>query len=173
MGRWFGVGVYIIPTPPHLSVKENKMTEEERAKIACDNHKPVMEKRSDKSIVWLVDGEFEHRLDGPAYIDADGYKVWYQYGKKHRLDGPAVVYPNGTKEWYQYGKRHRLNGPAYVSFDGYKTWWQNDKRHRLDGPAVIYPDGTEDYWINDKYIPSRKIFKKKTKKGRKCELKCT
>ena len=41
-----------------------------------------------------------HRIDGPAFEYADGYKSWCVDGKRHRSDGPAIVYINGYKVWY-------------------------------------------------------------------------
>ena len=66
-----------------------------------------------------------HRLDGPAYEYADGYKEWYVNGKLHRLDGSAVEYADGCKGWYVNGKRHRLDGPAVEWADGDKAWYVN------------------------------------------------
>ena len=64
-----------------------------------------------------------HRLDGPAYEEVNGSKVWYVDGKRHRLDRPAVEWYDGTKEWFVHGKRHRLDGPAIEWRDGTKEWW--------------------------------------------------
>ncbi len=41
-----------------------------------------------------------HRLDGPAYISAGGFKAWWVDGKRHRSDGPAITRPNGSAEWW-------------------------------------------------------------------------
>lgn len=41
-----------------------------------------------------------HSLRSPAWIAADGTKLWYKHNKRHRLDGPAVEYPSGEKEWW-------------------------------------------------------------------------
>jgi hypothetical protein len=30
--------------------------------------------------------------------------LWYRNGKVHREDGPAVVNSDGSKEWYQNGE---------------------------------------------------------------------
>jgi hypothetical protein len=47
-------------------------------------------------------GQF-HRLDGPAYIGADGSQVWFVNGKCHRLDGPAYIGADGTQQWFVNG----------------------------------------------------------------------
>ena len=51
-------------------------------------------------IVFRNDAGVLHREDGPAIIDADGYKAWRINGGFHREDGPAIIYPDGYKEWY-------------------------------------------------------------------------
>ena len=93
-----------------------------------------------------------HRLDGPAYEGAGGYKRWYIDGKLHRLDGPAQEYSDGSKNWYVNGKRHRLDGPAYEDVDGSKCWWVNGERHRLDGPAYKHSNGTKAWYVDNKKI---------------------
>jgi len=45
-----------------------------------------------------------HRLDGPAYIGADGYQAWWVNGQLHRLDGPARIYADGRREWWVNGE---------------------------------------------------------------------
>jgi hypothetical protein len=61
-------------------------------------------------------------------VYANGYKAWYQNGKRHREDGHAVEYADGDKEWFQNGKRHRLDGPAIEYAGGTKTWYIDDKK---------------------------------------------
>jgi hypothetical protein len=69
-----------------------------------------------------------HRLDGPAFEDADGGKVWYVNGQLHGLDGrPAIEYANGRKEWWIDGQHHRLDGPAIEYADGHKAWYVDGK----------------------------------------------
>jgi hypothetical protein len=46
------------------------------------------------------DRTIRHRIDGPAFEYADGFKAWYVNGKRHRLDGPAIEYTGGDKAWY-------------------------------------------------------------------------
>ena len=53
-----------------------------------------------------------HNKNGPAVIDYDGTKFWYNHGKLHRENGPAVEYTSGLKWYYQNGIKHRLDGPA-------------------------------------------------------------
>jgi hypothetical protein len=101
-----------------------------------------------------------HRLDGPAFEWADGYKEWYVNGKLHRLDGPAVEFTNGTKEWYVNGKLHRLDGPAVEWADGGKVWYVNGKRHRLDGPAVEWANGDKAWYVNGESISEDEFFKR-------------
>jgi hypothetical protein len=43
---------------------------------------------------WYVRGRL-HRVDGPAWIRADGTCEWWQDGKLHREDGPSIEGPNG------------------------------------------------------------------------------
>jgi hypothetical protein len=66
----------------------------------------------------------------------------------HRLDGPAIIYPNGYKVYYQHGIIHRLGGPARIYSDGQHAYYQNGRLHRLDGPAKIYANGTIQYWVD-------------------------
>ena len=67
-----------------------------------------------------------HRDDGPAVVDLDGTRGWYQNGEPHRDDGPAIIWASGSKFWYQNGKWHREDGPAIITADGRKEWyWKN------------------------------------------------
>ncbi len=62
------------------------------------------------------------------------------------------VYYNGYKHWFQNGKRHRADGPAIENADGYKAWYQNGRLHRANGPAVEYPGGTKRWYLEgEKY----------------------
>jgi hypothetical protein len=81
----------------------------------------------DKNIQWFNDKDERHRLDGPAFECAGGYKEWWVNNKLHRLDGPAVEYADGYKEWYVNDKLHRLDGPAIECAGGYKEWYVNDE----------------------------------------------
>ena len=81
-----------------------------------------------KTIRYYNDKDQLHRLDGPAFEWADGYKAWYVNGKLHRLDGPAIEGADGYKAWYVEGKLHRLNGPAIEGADGSKAWYVDDKQ---------------------------------------------
>jgi hypothetical protein len=86
------------------------------------------------------------------FLDNYGNKYWYQDGKYHRLDGPAWEEADGSKAWLQYGKLHRIDGPAREWAGGTKEWYQNDKLHRLDGPATEWADGTKEWWLDGKQI---------------------
>ena len=48
-------------------------------------------------IAYLNDKNENHRLDGPAFEWADGYKERYVDGKRHRLEGPAFDEADGRK----------------------------------------------------------------------------
>jgi len=80
-------------------------------------------------------GRVEWRLDG-------SYN-----GRLHRENGPAILEADGTRWWYQNNQLHRLNGPAVVLADGSQYWYQDNKLHRLEGPAVLKADGTQEYWV--------------------------
>jgi|LakMenEpi03Aug12_release.lakeMendotaPanAssembly.Ray.scaffolds.fasta_scaffold217119_2 hypothetical protein len=103
-----------------------------------------------KNIHWYNDKDEYHRLDGPAFERADGYKEWYVDGKRHRLDGPAIEKADGDKSWWVDGKRHRLDGPAFEWANGNKSWYVNGERHRLDGPAIEYANGNKSWYVEGK-----------------------
>jgi hypothetical protein len=51
---------------------------------------------------WLDAAGYEHRLNGPAVIYADGDMMWYRHGQLHRDDGPALDWPSENRfEWYK------------------------------------------------------------------------
>ena len=54
---------------------------------------------------WWRDKEGRtHRLNGPAFIFANGDRSWYRHGKIHRDDGPARIWPEkGIEKWYKNG----------------------------------------------------------------------
>ena len=114
------------------------------------------------TIEWYQNDKL-HRLDGPAFEDADGYKAWFQNNKLHRLDGPAIEWADGDKSWWQNGKRHRLDGPACEYANGSKSWCQNDKLHRLDGPALEYPDGEKAWYIEGKELTEEEFNNRNNK----------
>lgn len=96
------------------------------------------------------------------YIDSYGSKYWYNEERQlHRLDGPAVIDHNGNKRWYQNGILHRLDGPAIENINGDKIWYQNGKRHRLDGPAIEWASGHKYWYINDKELTEEEFNKQK------------
>lgn len=53
--------------------------------------------------IWYQKGSF-HRLNGPAYIEPDGYREWLQNGRLHRIDGPAVIYADDYSEYFENNK---------------------------------------------------------------------
>jgi hypothetical protein len=73
-------------------------------------------------------------------------------GELHRVDGPAIINPNGLREWYQNGEYHRDDGPAFEYHDGYTAWYQRGLLHRLDGPAIVHPDKTNEWYINGNHV---------------------
>ena len=54
-------------------------------------------------VTWQLDG-LPHREDGPAYVGANGTKIYHVHGDVHRIDGPAVEGADGTRYWYLNGK---------------------------------------------------------------------
>lgn len=61
------------------------------------------------NVCYLLNGVF-HRLDGPAFVGADGSTIWLREGKEHREDGPAVENPaDGVLEYWIDGIH--LDGP--------------------------------------------------------------
>ena len=106
----------------------------------------------DLSKEWYLNGK-RHRLNGPAYKNADGYKAWYINGIRHRIDGPAIEYTSGTKQWYINDELHRTDGPAIEYINGRKEWYVHGNLHRIDGPAIERADGTLEYWINGVQVP--------------------
>ena len=49
-------------------------------------------------------------------------------GWAHRDDGPAVVRPNGIREWFRHGLRHREDGPAVEGLIVDDEFWLNGRR---------------------------------------------
>ena len=48
----------------------------------------------------------------PAYVGADGSKLWYKNGQHHRdNDMPAIIHADGTKEWYKNGQLIKRETP--------------------------------------------------------------
>ena len=123
---------------------------------------------NNKTIHWHNDKGELHRLDGPAFERADGYKSWHVDGKRHRLDGPAVEYASGYKAWWVDGKLHRLDGPAIEYADGCKEWYVDGERHRLDGPAIEYANGNKSWWVDGKKM-TEKEFNEYIKPKPSCE----
>jgi len=126
------------------------------------NSAPTLTIDSRGNRVWTnSEGNF-HRLDGPALDYANGYKAWYQNGKRHRTDGPAIKYGDGYKAWHLNGehlteqefneKTKKSESTMTVDAYGNKNW-RNSKYefHRIDGPARIRPDGAEYWYQNNLY----------------------
>jgi len=103
-----------------------------------------------------------HREDGPALIEDDGDKEWWNHGLRTRADGPAIERSDGSYEYWLDGKRHRDRdqdskpgssqdpaGPAVLGSDGSKEWWYRGELHRDRLPAVILPEGTREWWQMD------------------------
>ena len=64
-----------------------------------------MENEKEEPIVWYDDIGALHRVDGPAFIHANGDRSWYRHGKRHREDGPAIEWLSENREvWYKDGK---------------------------------------------------------------------
>lgn len=80
-----------------------------------------------EDIEWRDDNHEYHRDDGPALIEVDGARWWFQHGKRHRDGGPAVIKADGTQEWRQYNQLHRDDGPAVIDEDGGQYWFWYDR----------------------------------------------
>ena len=86
-------------------------------------------------------------------IYGDGSKRWYNdRGQFHRIDGPAYINKNGSRRWYQNDKLHRTDGPAVIYKDHSEHWYQDGHWHRTDGPARTWVNGAEEWWINGEQI---------------------
>ena len=103
---------------------------------------------------WAVGGKL-HRIDGPAHIDADGTKMWYERNQRHRIGGPAVTYAAGSKLWFEHNQLHRIDGPAVTYANGTKMWYIRDELHRIGGPAIMYANGREVWYDHGKMISPR------------------
>jgi hypothetical protein len=65
--------------------------------------------------------------DSIKSIDKYGDKIWKnEIGQFHRLDGPAYIGADGSQYWCINGEFHRLDGPAYIGADGSQEWWIHD-----------------------------------------------
>ena len=64
-------------------------------------------------------------------IDSNGTLIWCNdKGKLHRLDGPAYIDADGGQEWWFNDNRHRLDGPAYIDADHGRNFIMNYHPHR-------------------------------------------
>lgn len=101
--------------------------------------------------IWRDETGAAHRNDGPAAEWANGYKAWYNRGKRHRENGPAVEHANAHyKEWWVHGKPHRIDGPAIERTNRYNAWYIYGELHRVDGPAMEWVNGDKQWWIRGK-----------------------
>jgi len=94
-------------------------------------------------------------------VDAKGNVFWYKLKtrEKHKENGPAVIQANGNKYYYQNDLLHREDGPAIELNNGDKKYYQHGKLHRLDGPAIELTDGNVEYWIYGKRLTYRAFVK--------------
>ncbi len=94
---------------------------------------PIIEKKDHDSYLILFRGEskwiFECSL-GYGEINKDEIGIMYVIGNDgwfHRENGPAVIDHDGAKFWFQYDRYHRLDGPAVEKTSGEKEYWIEDK----------------------------------------------
>ena len=52
------------------------------------------------TVYYKKDTKLFHNPYGPAYIKADGSKVYYINNKIHRTDGPAIMFSNGVNGYF-------------------------------------------------------------------------
>jgi hypothetical protein len=146
--------------------------------LQWQNHHTVHFINGDGSREWRLDGL--HRIDGPAFIGADGTMIWYKHGKRHRdiapdgTDEPAaiinhVIYARKgynllyrvsvyCHEWWYNGVLHRDDGPARILFagkDGQEwEWYRHGLRHRDpvngDERPAVIKDRHCEWWLNGK-----------------------
>ena len=65
-----------------------------------------IEMPGDKEI-YVYNGK-KHRDRGPAETHKrTGYKAWFRHGLLHRVNGPAVINADGSKEFWENGKLMR------------------------------------------------------------------
>ena len=105
----------------------------------------------------------------PAYIGADGTKIWYTDDKIDRPNKdengytfPAYIGLDGSKRWYTNDKLGRQekdeNGyalPAWIGSDGSKSWYTYGRQDRQEKdenghtlPAYIGADGSKRWFKN-------------------------
>jgi hypothetical protein len=66
----------------------------------------------------IIGGQL-HRINGPAYEAADGFKTWWNDGKCHCETGPAVEQSGFPPQWFLNGKK--LNPHKAVKNPGLKA----------------------------------------------------
>lgn len=134
------------------------------------NYKVNITASSDGTVVYTDADGRAHNAAGPAFIYANGSKVYCNHGQKHNKNGPAVethdheewwlngkihrsddkpasIYKTGEKYWYKDGVLHRDIGPAVETLTT-NEYWINGQKHREDGPAMIGP-GYQIYYRNN------------------------
>ena len=81
-------------------------------------------------------------------VSVDGTQKWFnKSGQLHRLDGPAFSNADGDLSWWVDGQCHREGEPAKIFADGVRCWYQHGELHNDTGPSIIDADGTEHwYW---------------------------
>ena len=91
-----------------------------------------------------------------------GGRQYYYNGKLHRLDGPAYIRANGDGFWYRHGQRHRDGGSAmeWVKDPNQRHYYRNGKEHREDGPAVENRSGKNYFALRGKRMCLDKFLKK-------------
>ena len=104
-----------------------------------------------------IQGNFHHRVGGPAIEYDNGAFVYAFCGYIHRdeSEGPAIINHHRDSVYINMGKIHRESGPAVIKEDGAMEWWKNGKRHREDGPAVIKEDGEEEYYFYGQHLSKK------------------
>jgi hypothetical protein len=81
-----------------------------------------------------------HRLDGPAFIAANGGREWWVEGRLHRSDGPAVMWADGVLEWWHRGRRMDIYYPNFgCAVDFIKTREQALARLNAKPRPYSYP----------------------------------
>lgn len=124
--------------------------------------------KSDKK--WFLVGWFDIKevsIEGDVlkaqYNNGDIY--YFKDGLLHNLEGPAVINSDGSKEWWENGKKIRYEN----EFE--KKWFKDGVLHKEDGPAVIFNDDSFQYWLNGIFYSKDEYNKKKNEFSPKIVLK--
>lgn len=81
----------------------------------------------------------EHRTGGPAVIQADGSRYWYQWGRLHRDDGPAVELPDGVRQWWTHGVFVRTEQVAAAPLLPYSSTTMTSTTSPAERAALLRP----------------------------------